>query len=98
MVLDESADEILVVRDPFRSRIELHLRGETPDSYTMARLTPFEARRLAAILLFQAGRLERPPRFAPRRPAAAERPGGERESGGREAAALHPLPFETRAR
>jgi antitoxin (DNA-binding transcriptional repressor) of toxin-antitoxin stability system len=32
----------------------------------MARLTPFEARRLAAILLFQAGRLERPPRFVPR--------------------------------
>jgi hypothetical protein len=69
MVLDESADEILVVRDPFRSRIELHLKGETPDSYTMARLTPFEARRLAAILLFQAGRLERPPRLASPRPA-----------------------------
>jgi hypothetical protein len=60
MVLDDSTNEILVIRDPFRSRIEVHLKGETPDSYAMARLTPFEARRLAAILLFQAGKLDRP--------------------------------------
>jgi hypothetical protein len=59
MVLDEGTNEILVIRDPFRSRIEVHLKGETPDSYAMGRLTPFEARRLAAILLFQAGKLDR---------------------------------------
>ena len=59
MVLDEGTNEILVIRDPFRSRIEVHLRGETPDSYAMGRLTAHEARRLAAILLFQAGKLHR---------------------------------------
>ncbi|HEV8200277.1 MAG TPA: hypothetical protein VGS03_09670 [Candidatus Polarisedimenticolia bacterium] len=59
MVLDEGTNEILVIRDPFRSRIEVHLKGETPDSYAMGRLTPLEARRLAAILLFQAGKLDR---------------------------------------
>jgi len=59
MVLDEGTNEILVIRDPFRCRIEVHLKGETPDSYAMGRLTPFEARRLAAILLFQAGKLDR---------------------------------------
>jgi hypothetical protein len=59
MVLDEGTNEILVIRDPFRSRIEVHLKGETPDAYAMGRLTAFEARRLAAILLFQAGKLDR---------------------------------------
>ncbi|HET8946996.1 MAG TPA: hypothetical protein VFQ07_08430 [Candidatus Polarisedimenticolia bacterium] len=59
MVLDEGTNEILVIRDPFRSRIEVHLKGETPDAYAMGRLTAFEARRLAAILLFQAGKIDR---------------------------------------
>ena len=66
MVLDDSTNEILVIRDPFRSRIEVHLKGETPDDYAMARLTPFEARRLAAILLFQAGKIDRPNTERPR--------------------------------
>lgn len=66
MVLDEGTNEILVIRDPFRTRIEVHLKGETPDDYAMARLSPFEARRLAAILLFQAGKLDRPTADRPR--------------------------------
>lgn len=59
MVLDEGTNEILVIRDHFRSRIEVHLKGETPDAYAMGRLTANEARRLAAMLLFQAGKLDR---------------------------------------
>ena len=56
-IMDESAGEILVVRDPFRSCVSVHVRGLSPDDYRIVQLTRQEARRLAALLLYQAERL-----------------------------------------
>src|SRR2546428_3645044 len=57
-MLDEEPGEILVLRDPSRSRIEVHIKGATIDEYRVVRLARREARRLAALILFQAERLE----------------------------------------
>ncbi len=54
---DEEAGEILVVRDESASCIALHVRGMSPDAYRVVRLNRREARRLAALILFQAERL-----------------------------------------
>jgi hypothetical protein len=56
-IMDESAGEILVVRDPFRSCVAVHIRGLNPDDYQIVQLTRQEARRLAALLLYQAERM-----------------------------------------
>ncbi len=56
-IIDECAGEILVVRDPFRSCVAVHVRGLSPDDYRIVQLTRQEARRLAALLLYQAERL-----------------------------------------
>jgi hypothetical protein len=63
-ITDESTGEILVVRDPFHSCVAVQLRGVRPDDHRMVRLSQQEARRLAALLLYQA---ERPgsPRLGP---------------------------------
>jgi len=55
--MDEETGEILVVRDAFQSRIEVHVRGTSPEDYHVVRLSRVEARRLAALILFQAERL-----------------------------------------
>jgi hypothetical protein len=55
--MDEDTGEILVVRDPFRRRIEVHIKGAIPDAYRVVRLNRNEARQLAALILFQAERL-----------------------------------------
>jgi len=57
---DDRTGEILVAHDWARSAVELHLGGTTTDSARIIRLTNEEARRLAALILFQAARLERP--------------------------------------
>ena len=56
-IMDECAGEILVVRDPFRSSVAVHIRGLSPDDYKIVQLSRQEARRLAALLLYQAERL-----------------------------------------
>ena len=55
--MDEEAGEILVWRDEIASRIALHIRGSRPDEYQAVKLSRQEARRLAALILFQAERL-----------------------------------------
>ncbi len=55
---DDGTGEILVMRDPFRSCVEMHIKGTAPDEYRVVRLARQEARRLAALILFQAERLE----------------------------------------
>lgn len=55
--MDEEAGEILVERDEVRSCIAVHLKGTSPDEYRLVRLSRQEARRLAALILFQAERL-----------------------------------------
>ena len=57
-MMDEETGEILVLCDPSRSRIEVHIKGTTIDEYRVVRLARREARRLAALILFQAERLE----------------------------------------
>ena len=64
--MDEESGEILVWRDEAGSCIALHIRGARPDEYQAVRLSRQEARRLAALILFQAERLgERRPVAVP---------------------------------
>ncbi len=56
-IMDEGSGEILVVRDAFRSCVAVHIRGVSPDDYKVVQLSRAEARRLAALLLYQADRL-----------------------------------------
>jgi len=55
--MDEESGEILVMRDSFRACLEVHVRGASPEDYRVVRLNRHEARRFAALLLFQAERL-----------------------------------------
>ena len=59
-VTDERTGEIFVARDWARSAVELHVGSTAADGARVLRLTGEEARRLAALILFQAARLERP--------------------------------------
>ena len=59
-VTDERTGEIVVTRDWARSAVELHVGSTAADSTRILRLTGEEARRLAALILFQFARLERP--------------------------------------
>jgi hypothetical protein len=75
-VLDTRAGEILVARDMACSSVEVQI-GETAEGGPrVIRLTREEARRLAALILFQAARLDRPregwglPYAAPERKSA----------------------------
>ena len=61
-VSDRNAGEILVDRDPLVPAVQVHIEG-APEGARRIRLSGDEARRLAALLLFQAARLDR------RRPA-----------------------------
>jgi hypothetical protein len=59
-IADERVHEIFVTRDPARSCIEIHV-PETPGELPrVVRLSAEEARRLAALILFQSARLHRP--------------------------------------
>ena len=58
-VMDRQTEEIFVARDRARSLVEV-LVGETATGPRVIRLTREEARRLAALILFQAARLDRP--------------------------------------
>ena len=55
--MDEESGEILVLSHPSRSCIEVHIKGASPDAYRVVRLDRHEARRLAALILYQAERL-----------------------------------------
>jgi len=59
--MDEESGEILVLRDVLRPRIELHIVGVSPDQYRVVRLDRHESRRLAALILYQAEKLESAP-------------------------------------
>jgi hypothetical protein len=56
-IMDEESGEILVVRNEPRACIEMHIRGTSPDEYRLVRLTRHEARRLSALVLYQAEKL-----------------------------------------
>jgi len=56
-IMDEEAGEVLVWRDEAGACIALHIRGSRPDEHQAVRLSRQEARRLAALILFQAERL-----------------------------------------
>ncbi|HKQ97389.1 MAG TPA: hypothetical protein VJV75_05910 [Candidatus Polarisedimenticolia bacterium] len=58
-VRDLKAAELVVERDSSSGCVEVRIGGATPEGATIARLTSEEARRLAALLLFQSARLER---------------------------------------
>jgi hypothetical protein len=58
-LIDEPCGEILVGHDPARSAVEIQIAGAMNEARRL-RLTRQEARRLAALILFQAERLERP--------------------------------------
>ena len=68
--------EIFVTRDSATSAVELHVGSTAANDTRIIHLTNEEARRLAALLLFQATRLERPraipdlPRAEPERESA----------------------------
>jgi hypothetical protein len=68
--MNEESGEVLVGRDDAGSIVELQVWDQIAERSRVVRLSAEEARRLASLLLFQAGRLERPSRrFAPDRPA-----------------------------
>jgi len=57
---DERTGEIFVTRDSAHSAVELHVGSTVADGARIIRLNNVEARRLAALILFQAARLDRP--------------------------------------
>jgi hypothetical protein len=65
-LIDQRTEEVLVERDPERQRIEVHVGATGDAGARIVRLTSEEARRLAALLLFESARLEHPrAHFAP---------------------------------
>jgi hypothetical protein len=58
-IIDEETEEILVDRNEARGCVEVHIRGANADDYRTVRLDRQEARRLAALILFQADKLGR---------------------------------------
>ena len=72
-VMDGRTGEVLVGGDPAGSFVELHIEGNVAEKPRVVRLNRVEARRLAALILFQAGRLNRPPKRWIARDAAPAR-------------------------
>jgi hypothetical protein len=74
--MDEGTEEVFVVRDAARSSVEVRIGGTAAEAPRVVRLSREEARRLAALLLFQVARLDRPfvswgvTRVAPERESA----------------------------
>jgi hypothetical protein len=58
--IDELAMDIEVGEDPARSTVELKVPARAGEDARTVHLTRDEARRLAALILFQAARLDRP--------------------------------------
>jgi len=56
-ILDEGVGEIRIVRDTFGSHVAMHIKQVMREDDRVVRLTRQEARRLAALLLYQAERL-----------------------------------------
>jgi len=56
-ILDEGVGEIRIVRDAYRSHVAMHIKQTMREDDWVVRLTRQEARRLAALLLYQAERL-----------------------------------------
>ena len=54
---DEGVGEIRIARDALRSQVAMHIRQKPSGDDRVVRLTRQEARRLAALLLYQAERL-----------------------------------------
>ena len=63
-VIDGRTGEVLVGRDPDGSFVELEIAGSMAGESRFVRLSGEEARRLASLILFQAGRLDRAPRLS----------------------------------
>ena len=59
-IADEGVREVFVTRDEAGSRVEVHVAETDGERPRVVRLSSEEARRLAALILFQAGRLQRP--------------------------------------
>jgi len=58
-VMDGRTGEILVTRDSVGRTVDVWIAGSEPDGGTTIRLSREEARRLAALILFQESRLDR---------------------------------------
>lgn len=58
-IADERVHEIFVTRDPARSSVEIHVAETSGERPRIVRLNAEEARRLAALILFQSARLQR---------------------------------------
>ena len=72
-VTDSQTREIFVERDPARAGLELQIGDINTVDARFVRLTLEEARRLAALILFQAARLDRPGASWRLSPVAMER-------------------------
>ncbi|HYV86113.1 MAG TPA: hypothetical protein VFB49_09395 [Patescibacteria group bacterium] len=59
-VIDKRTEEVLVERDAADNRIEVQVGAPGDAGARIVRLTLEEARRFAALLLFEAARLEHP--------------------------------------
>lgn len=59
-VKDTGTREVVVERDRARSAVELQIGDGDPEGTRIVRLTREEARRLAALIMFEVARLERP--------------------------------------
>ena len=70
---DTRTGEIFVERDPARAGLELQIGNINTEGARFVRLTREEARRLAALILFQAARLDRPGASWRPSPAIVER-------------------------
>lgn len=80
-ITDAHTLEILVEREPAGARVELVIGDVDTEDARIVRLTREEARRLAALILFEAARLDRPaaswapsPRHTERRVASSAWP------------------------
>ena len=56
-IIEEDTGEILVARNESRACIEVHVKGTDADAYRVVRPARHEARRLAALVLYQAEKL-----------------------------------------
>ena len=59
-LIDSDAREITVERDPVHAGVAMQIGDIDADGSRIVHLTREEARRLAALILFQTARLERP--------------------------------------
>lgn len=72
-IADERVREIFVTRDPARSSVEIQVAETSGERPSVVRLSAEEARRLAALILFQTARLQRPRATWARRLIVGER-------------------------